>query len=117
MEPKIILQDSDLQTANDLRAVLTQLGYSVVTVRTLKGIKGLIEKTRPNLLIIECDSDDNKASGILSDLKKNLNMKVIATSCDDKRSFLIQNIGFDDCLTKPFNYKDVQNVIRKQLAA
>jgi DNA-binding response OmpR family regulator len=117
MEPKIILQDSDLKTANDLRSVLTLLGYTVVTVKTLKGIKGLIEKTKPNLLIVECDNDDDKAAGMVSDFKKRFNMKVIATSCDDKRLFLMQNIGFDDCLTKPFNYEDVQKVIMKQLAA
>ena len=114
---KIIIQDSDLDTANAIRSLLSQVGYTVMTIKTLSALESLIVKFKPNLLIIECIVGDNEAKRLLSDLKKNFNIKVIATHCGNNRSYLIENIGFNDCLTKPFNIDDVQQVIRRQLAA
>jgi DNA-binding response OmpR family regulator len=117
MKPKIIIQDSNLDTANALRSLIGQIGYPIITIKTLKGLNSLIVKMKPNLLIIECHTDSAEARAILSNLKKKFNMKVIATSCDDNRTFLVENVGFDDCLTKPFNMTEVHHVISKQLAA
>lgn len=118
MEPnKIIIQDSNHDTANTLRTLLSQSGYSVITIKTLKTLKSLIVKFKPNLLIIECHADDEEAKNILTDLKQNFNIKVIATSCNNNRAFLIEKIGFDDCLVKPFEIEHLQQVIKKQLAA
>jgi DNA-binding response OmpR family regulator len=118
MEPnKIIIQDSNLTTANTLRVLLSQAGYSVITIKTLKTLHSLIEKFQPHLLIIEYNKDDKHSKRILTELKEKFNIKVIATTCNGNRLYLKDNIGFDDCLSKPFLIEDIQQVIKKQLAA
>jgi len=118
MEPsKIIIQDRNQDTANTLRLLLTGAGYSVLSIRTRKTLVGLIAKFKPDLLIIEGSIKDKEAKHILAEIKKLIHVKIIATLCDGNRTYLLDKIGFDDCLTKPFVLEDVQQVVRKQLAA
>src|SRR4051812_31987896 len=80
---KIIIQDRDKDTANALRSLLSQAGYSVITIKTLKTLKSLIVKFQPQLLVIECDKNDDEAKVILADLRNNFNLKIVTTSCDN----------------------------------
>jgi DNA-binding response OmpR family regulator len=114
---KIIIQDRNLGNANTLRLMLTHAGYSVITIKTQRALNSLIEKFKPDLLIIESNVNDKDAKRILSDIKRNLNIKVIATDCNSDKAKLLKEIGFDDCLTKPFKADEIQKVVKKQLAA
>jgi DNA-binding response OmpR family regulator len=48
-------------------------------------------------------------------LKKRYSVKIIASAGHDEKSLLIDEMGFDDCLMKPFNAEDLQELISKHL--
>ncbi len=114
---KIIIQDNNVASANSLRTLLSQAGYSVVSIKTRKGLTGLILKFKPDLLFIERNVNDDETKKILAELKRNFNIKVIANNCHPGRSYLIDKIGFDDCLERPFDIEEIQDIIVRQLSA
>lgn len=113
----IIVQDRDTKTANSLRALLTAAGYAVITIRSRKSLPYFIEKFKPHLLIIESNIAENDAKEILAEMRKNLKIKILATMCDDQKTYIVDHIGFDGCLSKPFKIEELLEEINKQLSA
>lgn len=113
---KIIIQERDNNVANVLRILLSQEGYYVLTIKNPDSLRALIPKFKPDLILIESLNAEKETPRILEYLKKKSGIKIIATTCGENRLDLVDKLGFDECLDKPFNNEQLIKVIQSTLS-
>lgn len=113
---RILLQTSNKKLGNSLYSILKEAGYTVLSIKNRRGIINLAANFKPELLIIEGNVAENDSAEIVYNLKEALHVKVLATSCDDNKEYLLSK-GFDDCLNLPYQPTDIQKTIQHLLAA
>ena len=111
---KILLQNVNKGLGTQLHTLLSDAGYTVLTIKNRRGLQHLASTFKPELLIIEGIPQDSPA--VVKKLKDMLQAKVLATSCDDNKKHLLK-IGFDECLTVPYQTDDVKSIIETLLVA
>lgn len=113
---KILLQNRDVKLGTSLHNILSDAGYTVLTIKNRRGLLNLANTFKPELMIIEGSIAEKDTPEILKKLKKTLHVKVLATSCDDNRNLLLKK-GFDDCLNLPYQTENIRGLIDVVLAA
>lgn len=113
---KILVQNGNRDLGVSLHSLLRDAGYTVLTIKNRRGLLNLANTFKPELLIIESGAAEKDTPDVLKKLKDTLNVKVLATSCDDNKPLLLKK-GFDDCLDLPYKTGDVKKVIDLLLAA
>jgi len=113
---KILLQNTNKELGSSLRCILRNAGYTVLTIKNRQGLFNLASKFKPALVIIEGSIALQDSPEVVKKLKDTLDVKILATSCDDNRKQLLKN-GFDDCLNLPYRTDEIQHVIEGLLAA
>lgn len=111
-----------IEDDNDLRTYLSQLlldnGYSMLEAQD--GVKAftLIEKRRPDLVILDLGLPKLDGESVMAEIKKKYSdLPVIILTAKDDTSDIVRgfNLGADDYLTKPFKGEELLARIKARL--
>ena len=105
MTHTILIVEDDLTTRDYLRDILTDKGYSVYSAASGTKAISLLEKTQPDLILLDLVLPDIEGESILKKIKENYpDVAVIILSGKDEVDDVVRgfDIGADDYVTKPF---------------
>lgn len=108
---RILIIEDDLSLSKVLRVKLSKLGYEVVTVA--QGVEGLAKATSDHfdLVILDIILPDKSGYEVLAELRANANrvpVFMLSSKSHVKDRVKGLEIGADDYLTKPFNFRELQ---------
>lgn len=122
-EVEILLVDSDLGSRNGVRTILSNNGFSNVTLGTeISKIRDVLTSGMPDLIITGIDFPDGKITDILSDIRNsklghNPFMPVIVMLGETTPEMIatLMNAGPDDVVMKPISTKGLLQRMHKQI--
>lgn len=112
---RILLVDDHRDTIAAVRVLLERRGYEVATAHSVSDAKELFNSQPFDLLISDIGLPDGTGHELLSQLVSTRPIRAIAlsgygTDQDIRNS---REAGFAEHLTKPFNFKHLQQVIEQ----
>lgn len=119
---KIVVVDDDVNILQIIKLFLEKKGYSIVTVS--KGLEAMviIERERPNLVLLDITLDKNLSGEVIvHNIKENKNLcktpiiMVTALACEESKEKFISQLGCSDYVEKPFDSEDLLNKIKRIL--
>ena len=121
MKNHILVVDDDIDLCNMISEYLSDEFFNVDIATTAKHALSLIEKSKPDLILLDIRLPDMDGLNLLTDLKKqNLDVILLSGKSEvaDKVSGL--ELGAEDYITKPFHIREllarVKLVLRRQEA-
>jgi DNA-binding NtrC family response regulator len=116
---KILAVDDEPDICWVIAQFLTDCGYNVLTTNRGEDALAMIDKEKPDLLILDKKMPGIGGAGVLKELaRKNINMPVIMLtgSVGTPESISDMDIpGHCDYLTKPVSLSELKKVISRQL--
>lgn len=120
MKPKILIADDEPKILLMVKASLKQLNYEVITANDGEEGLQMVDKHRPNLIISDINMPKLNGYEFCKAVRRNLTTAfipfIMLTSRDtaeDKLKGFKQ--GTDDYMTKPFDYKELQERVKRLL--
>lgn len=122
-EVNILLVDSDLGARNGVRTILSNNGFSNVTLGTeLSKIRDVLTSRMPDLIITGFEFPDGKITDILPDIRNRklghnpfIPVIVILGETTPEMVTELMNAGPDDVVMKPISTKGLLQRIHKQI--
>ena len=119
MKQTILVIDDDPKLTSLLQEYLSGFGFNLVTVNhPVEGLD-LLEKVKPDLVILDVMMPDMDGFALLREIRKNWNMPVIMLTARGEVTDRIVGLelGADDYLPKPFEPRElaarVQSILRR----
>ncbi|MDQ0965362.1 DNA-binding NtrC family response regulator [Flavobacterium sp. W4I14] len=114
----IIIQDTDEQILEVLMLALELENFKVFPLHGCDAnFIELIEKNRPQVMMLDFQIDGKKSIEILRTIKEKYpNLPVIAMSCNNNINKLAYASGFDGYIEKPFVFDLLYSILRKHIA-
>jgi DNA-binding response OmpR family regulator len=105
----ILLVEDDAAVAYMLSDVLASSGYEVHQAATGAAARALVERTRPDLIILDLVLPDDDGLVLCSILKNMAEAPILVCSATQRRrdAFLSLKLGADDFIAKPFDIYDL----------
>ena len=120
MANSILVVEDDIGIRKYLKELLLENGYSAQTASDGISAMKLVEKTQPNLVILDLGLPDIAGESLCKDIKKNYpDTEIVILTARDTISDVVQglDIGADDYITKPFTAEELLARIRARLRA
>ncbi len=120
-QPLILVVEQSLHDLELLNSHLETLNFSCIC--TKQGIRAVIlaQTHQPDLIMLDMMLSNLSANQVIDDLKhdsKTATIPIIAvtpvTMAQDDDSTM--NTGFDDCITKPFDFNQLEVVINRHIS-
>jgi DNA-binding response OmpR family regulator len=113
----IIVQDTDQTVLEMLTTALEMENFEVYPLMDFdEDFIGLIERTRPHVVILDYRLTGRRCLEVLRSIKLNYpNLPVIATSCNNNIHQEYNKLGFDGYIEKPFDLALLYRVLRKYI--
>lgn len=118
MEYSVLVVEDDAGIRKYLKELLLENGYAVQTASNGLAALDLIEKTQPNLVIVDLGLPDISGESIINDIRKNnVESAIVVLTGRDAVSDVVQglDIGADDYITKPFTAEELLARVRARL--
>ena len=118
MKKKIWIVDDDPAILEYMGIALEDEGYQVSTFECARSFEKAIEKSRPNILLIDYFLPDKCGDQLISDLKSQKNTKnipVILISAHHEARSLAEKNGVTGFLAKPFDTDTLLNIVKKNI--
>ena len=114
---KILIIDDDENLAWAVRKKLESLGYEALTASEGRAGAELVEKERPNLVILDLNLPDVDGLDICRYLRQHFNVPIIILTgrAEDGDEVMGLELGADDYVTKPFNLNTLAARVRAVL--
>ncbi len=111
----VIEDDPDIQDV--IRLYLEKNGFEVIALQSGDGSVALLEKERPDLVILDVLLPGSSGFDICQELRKVSPVPIIFLSCKKEETDKIQglNYGGDDYMTKPFSPNELIARVRALL--
>jgi DNA-binding response OmpR family regulator len=115
----ILLVEDDPETARTLTSALTSSGYEVTTAETGAAARSIIERTPPDLIIMDLMLPDTDGLILTASFKALTKAPIIICSARHQQvdTVLGLKLGADDFIAKPFELEDfearVEAVLRR----
>jgi DNA-binding response OmpR family regulator len=108
MNAKILLVDDELDVREPLQFNLEKEGYAVTTAATAAEATTIVQKTPPDLILLDIMLPDMAGTKLANQLKNNLataGIPIILLTGKDKETDIVVGLsmGADDYITKPFS--------------
>ena len=106
----ILVAEDDADILDIIQIVLSDSGYSVVTVCEGTEVKKQLKKTVPNLIFLDVwmpGMDGKEVAKFLKSNTKTKDIPVILISAHASLKELASEVGADNFLPKPFDIQDV----------
>jgi DNA-binding response OmpR family regulator len=120
MSNSILVVEDDTGIRKYLKELLLESGYSVQAAADGVTAIKFVEKTQPNLVLLDLGLPDIAGETLCKDIKKNFpETEVVILTAKDSTSDVVQglDIGADDYVTKPFTAEELLARIRARLRA
>ncbi len=112
----ILIFDDDKTILNIFSIVLDSIGYNVHTSETSHNIIEIVEKVKPDVIIMDNwipNIGGIKATQILKQHDEFKSIPVIYCSANSNISTLAETAGAEAYLAKPFDLADLENAVAK----
>lgn len=120
MANSILVVEDDTGIRKYLKELLLESGYSVQAASDgVTAIKS-VERTQPNLVLLDLGLPDISGETLCKDIKKNFpDTEVVILTAKDSTSDVVSglDLGADDYVTKPFTAEELLARIRARLRA
>ncbi|MGV2827455.1 response regulator [Myxosarcina sp. GI1(2024)] len=113
----ILAVDNDRDNLFLVNLILSYLGYDLVMSANTQTALSMVERDRPDLILLGINLPGTKEMELLCQLKQDLQTRSIpifaltAISNPDYLNYLL-DAGCDYCLVKPYLLKDLHKIIR-----
>ncbi len=114
----ILICDDDEGIIDVIRIVLEEKGYKTRSVSHGRGIFKIIEKWKPDLVLVDFWMPEIGGDEIIKALKKDSQTKgipIILIAAHRRTRELATESGADGFLTKPFDIRDLENIVQKHI--
>ncbi len=112
----VLLVDDAYKLQTSITEMLNKLSVSIDFCNTLLEAEIILKKEKYDLIFINASLKDLSISNFIDDIKiknpKQLIVLILDRS-DHKKIKKIMNIGIDDILYKPFEFKDLEDTINR----
>jgi len=105
MTPHILVVEDDSDIQEYVRNLLTENGYTVTTTSTGTSALALINKTEPDLVVLDLKLPDISGEDVCLEIRKKYpNVRIIMLTAKDSLTDKVKGLeaGADDYITKPF---------------
>lgn len=107
----ILIVDADITVQQQMVSSLSELGHEVSATENARTAFGAMQRKRPDLLVCDCHLPDLAGVELLSDLKRNdelRTMRVVMTSARNGADNAVSALqsGADDFIYKPLNMQE-----------
>ena len=115
---KILLVEDDPSTVEMLKILLDLEGYEVVTTSHAKEVLTLLEKERPDILLMDFHLGQDDGIGVLRAIRRNPKVAdtPIVVVSGMECSWEAEKAGADIFLLKPFGIDELLETLRKAMA-
>lgn len=118
MPNSILAVEDDTGVRKYLKELLLENGYSVQTAADGVTAMKLVERTQPNLVVLDLGLPDISGETLCRDIKKSYpEIEVVILTARDATADVVQGLdtGADDYITKPFTAEELLARIRARL--
>jgi len=118
-KPIILVIDNDEESLELFRRILKKGDYTVLTTDNGKGALGLVERERPNLVILDLRMPDMSGIEILCRIKRideNIEVIVVTGYGTMKTTRIVMRLGAYDYVTKPLDINYVKDIVTDALS-
>ena len=115
---KILLLDDNKDLLQIVQIILKGQGYETVLASSIEEAEAKIKIHKPVLILMDvfiCDEDGREFCNQLKNNPETSNIKIIMMSGYDNNLGLMNYIGADDFMQKPFDYTDLLTRVQRQL--
>lgn len=106
-QPRILIVDDDRELSSMLQTYLEGAGFSVDTHDTGTGVDDALQRTHPDLLVLDVMLPGEDGLAIARRLAGTLPILMLSARGDDLDRILGLELGADDYLAKPFNPREL----------
>lgn len=120
MANSILIVEDDTGIRKYLKELLLESGYSVQAAPDGVSAMKTVERTQPNLVLLDLGLPDISGETLCKDIKKNYpDIGIVILTARDSISDVVQglDLGADDYITKPFTSEELLARLRARLRA
>jgi len=118
-KPIILVIDNDEESLELFCRILKKGDYTVLTTDNGKGALGLVQRERPNLVILDLRMPDMSGIEILRRIKRideNIEVIVVTGYGTMKTTRIVMRLGAYDYVTKPLDINYVKDIVTDALS-
>jgi two-component system, OmpR family, response regulator ArlR len=118
MIPYVLVVEDDKDIQEYLKALLTENGYAVKTASTGVSALNLINKSEPDLIVLDLRLPDISGESVCTQIRKDYpSLPIIILTAKDSVSDKIRGLGLgaDDYITKPFIAEELLARVKTRL--
>ena len=113
----VLAVESDTRTADTMRAILQQDGYTVVVVPTAKQALDILKTTAPSVFLAEVEAEDMSGHDLCLIIKRNDRLQhvpviLLTRSAQPADYSASHQLGAVVCMAKPFKPERLLHVVR-----
>ncbi|MEH2192024.1 MAG: response regulator [Nostoc sp.] len=121
-QPLILVVEQSLHDLELLNSHLGILNFSCIC--TKQGVRAVIlaQTHQPDVILLDTMLSNWSANRVIDDLKhdaKTATIPIIAvtpvTDAQEDESTMLTGLGFDDCITKPYDFNQLEVVISRYI--
>jgi DNA-binding response OmpR family regulator len=116
MKKKILIAEDDRAILEVIKIILENEGYLIIPADREEAIYIALQKTPPDLILLDIWLGGNDGGKIAKIIKKNHNTKhvpIVMISANNETEKISKEAGADGFLLKPFNIDDLLHIVRK----
>ena len=117
MQNKVLIVEDDSDLKEGLDFSLSEEGYMVVAVETLKEAEKCFKNDVFDLILLDCNLPDGSGFELCKDIRKVSNIAILMLTARDGELDEVKalNLGVDDYMKKPFSLSVLKARIRNLL--
>jgi len=118
---KVLVIDDDSTTCDLLETILQMENYQTASANGISGIGiiSLLEKERPQLLILDLNLGSQETLEYVTEIKQDENWRdlvILMTSAIDRRQDCLA-VGSTDFILKPFGWQHITHLVNQLVTA
>lgn len=116
MNKSVLVCDDDEGIIDVTTIILEDKGYKVIPINNCQEIFAKIEKSKPDVILLDLWMPNLTGEEITKELKKNKKLKnipVIIVSASKDTEKVAKAAGADDFICKPFDIVELENMVEK----
>ena len=113
---KFLIVDDEQDVVDNVSELFTLRNYAVITATSGRKALELVEKEKPNIIILDIRMPDINGIDVLKEVKKNYpKIRVIMLTGveDESTKNMAIGLGASGYLTKPYSYSELLEMSRK----
>ena len=108
---KILIIDDDEDLVGIVKHILTPKGFDVYVLPNGLNVLNVVRHYDPHLILLDIRLYGESGTYICKEVKRRYHMPILLFSADDKNGEAFADCGADGFLSKPFEIKELLNII------